>query len=74
VFAWQQGDGDGDGPLNAIAEAAERTQGEPGGRAAMRAIASSPTGSGSFTMTGKMVFNDETGRSRGVFQTVPSSG
>ncbi len=75
LLAWQQGDdGGGDGPLNAIAEAAERTQGEQGGRATVRAIASSPAGSELFTVTGEMVFNDETGRSRGVFQTVPSSG
>ncbi len=74
VFAWQQGgDSGGGGPLNAIAEAAERTQDKPGGRATMRAIASSPAGSESFTMTGEMVFNDETGRSWGVFQTVPRS-
>ncbi|HEY7950406.1 MAG TPA: hypothetical protein VID51_06170 [Solirubrobacterales bacterium] len=73
LFAWQQGgDGEGDGPLNAIAEAAERTQGESGGRATMRAIVSSPAGSESFTMTGEMVFNDETGRSRAVL-TIPRS-
>jgi hypothetical protein len=67
VFAWQQGgDGDSDGPLNAIAEAAERTQREPGGRATLEAIVSSPVRSESFTMTGQMVFNDETGRSRAV--------
>lgn len=74
VFAWQQGgDGDGNGPLNAIAEAAERTQREPGGRSTMRAIVSSPVQSESFTMTGQMVFDDETGRSRGVIVARPES-
>lgn len=66
VFAWQQGDDGGDGPLNAIAEAAERTQDESGGRATMRAIVTRPARSESFTMTGEMVFNDETGRNRAV--------
>src|SRR5207342_1222057 len=43
MFAWQQGgDGSSGGLLNAIAKAAERTQREPGGRAAMHAIVSSP--------------------------------
>lgn len=66
VFAWQQGGDGGDGPLNAIAEAAERTQSEPGGRATMRAVASSPVPPESVTVTGQMAFNDETDRSRGV--------
>lgn len=65
MFAWPQG-GDGDGPLNAIAAAAEKTQLEPGGRAAMRAVVSSPVRSESFTMTGQIVFDEETGRSRAV--------
>jgi hypothetical protein len=69
VLAWQQGgDGDSAGPLNAIAEAAERTQGEPGGHATMRAIVSSPERS--FTIRGRMVFDDETGRNRAVL-TMP---
>ena len=71
VFAWPQGGDDGgDGPLNAIAEAAERTQREPGGRATMHTVVSSPVRSESFTITGQMVFDDETGRSRAVL-TVP---
>jgi len=69
MFAWPQGD-DGDGPLNAIAEAAERTQHQPGGRATMHTIVSSPVPSESFTITGQMVFDEETGRSRAVL-TVP---
>ncbi len=74
VFAWQQGgDDDSDGPLNAIAEAAERTQREPGGRAAMRSVVSSSVPSESFTITGEMVFDAETDRSQAVL-TVPRSG
>ena len=70
VFAWQPGgDGDSDGPLNAIAAAAERTQGEAGGRAAIRAIVSSPD-SEPLTMTGEMIYNDDTGLTRGAL-TVP---
>ena len=73
VFASQQGsDSDSDGPLNAIAEAAERTQREPGGRAAMRAVVSSPAQSESFTMTGQTVFDAED-RSRAIM-TVPRRG
>ncbi len=70
VFASQQwGDGDDSGgPLNAIAAAAERTQREPGGRATMRAVVSSPTRSEPLTITGEMVFNDETGRARAVMR------
>jgi hypothetical protein len=41
VLALQQGgDGGGGGPLNAIAQAAEKTQSEPGGRVSMRAVVS----------------------------------
>jgi len=72
LFSWQQG-GDGDGPLNAIAEAAARTQREPGGRATMRAIVSSPVQSESFTITGRMVFETEPDRSQAVM-TVPKAG
>jgi hypothetical protein len=72
VFAWQQGgDGDSDGPLNAIAKAAERTQRESGGRATMHAIVSSPGRSESFTIMGQTVFDAETDRSRGVL-TMPN--
>jgi hypothetical protein len=70
VFAWQQGgEGNSAGPLNAIAKAAERTQNEPGGRAAMRAVVSSPTRPAPLTMTGQAVYDAE-GRSRMVI-TVP---
>lgn len=69
VLAWQQGsNGGGDGPLNAIAEAAERTQSEPGGRATMHGIFSSP-GQPAIAMTGEMVYDSE-GRTQGVV-TVP---
>jgi hypothetical protein len=65
VFAWQQGDDGGGGPLNAIAAAAEKTQQEPGGRAAMRSIVTVPGKSARFTMTGRLVFDAE-GHTRGV--------
>lgn len=66
VFAWQQGDGGGGGgPLNAIAAAAEKTQQEPGGRAAMHSIVTVPGKSAPLTMTGRVVFDAE-GRARGV--------
>lgn len=66
VFAWPGGDGGSDGPLNAIAEAAERTQREPGGRATMRTVVSSPAKSEPLMITGQIVFDDEMDRSRGV--------
>jgi hypothetical protein len=69
MFAWQQGDdGAGGGLLNAIAKAAERTRRESGGRAAMHATVSSPDRS--YPMTGEMVFDTQTGRSR-VVLTMP---
>lgn len=68
VFAWQGGDGDG--PPNAIAAAAERTRDEPGGRATVRGVISSPVRSESFTFTGQMVF-DAGDRTKGVVR-VPS--
>jgi hypothetical protein len=71
VFAWQQ-DGGGEGPLNAIAAAAERTQQEPGGRTTMLAIVSSPVPSESMTIRGHGVYSDD-GRSRMVV-TVPRTG
>lgn len=67
VFAWQQGGADeSGGPLNAIASAAERTQEEPGGRAALKAFVSSKEKS--FEITGQMVFDE--GRSKAVM-TMP---
>jgi hypothetical protein len=69
MFAWQQGnDGGGGGLLNAIAKAAERTRHEPGGRAEMHAIVSSPGRSS--TMTGRMVFDTEADRA-GMVLTMP---
>lgn len=69
MFAWQQGgDGGSGGLLNAIAKAAERTRREPGGRAAMHTTVSSPDRS--YTMTGGVVFDTQTGRSR-VVLTMP---
>jgi hypothetical protein len=69
MFAWQQGGDDGSGGLlNAIAKAAERTRREPGGRADMHAVVSSP--GRSYTMTGRMVFDTETGRT-GMVLTMP---
>lgn len=68
VFAWQQGgDSGGGGPLNAIAEAAERTQNTPGGRAVMETIVSSPTRPAPLTVTGRVVFDAE-GHSRAVMR------
>lgn len=64
VFVWQQG-GDGAGPLNAIAEAAEKTQDQPGGRAVIRSFVTTPGRSASFTMTGRTVFDAED-RTQGV--------
>lgn len=64
------GVGGSDGSLNAIAAAAVRTQEEPGTRAAMHVIVSSPK-TGTFTMTGHMVSNAEE-RSRGVLTMPPS--
>jgi len=69
VFASQQGSGGSDGPLNAIASAAERTQNEPGGRATMDVTISSSSRPAPFTITGQMVFNAE-GRTKAVI-TVP---
>jgi hypothetical protein len=66
IFVWQGGNGGGSGgPLNAIAEAAEVTQHEPGGHIVMRATISSPTDGKTVPLTGRMVY-DDTGRTRGV--------
>lgn len=59
LFAWPQGDDEeSDGPLNAIAAAAERTRSEPGGRAAMRTVVTSP-GEPTLRIRGQMVFDEE---------------
>jgi hypothetical protein len=70
VFAWQQG-GDGDGPLNAIAAAAEKTQDQSGGRAVMHSVVTTAGQSAPLTMTGRIVFNAED-RARGVI-TAPQT-
>jgi hypothetical protein len=60
VFAWQQGgDGGNSGPLNAIAAAAEKTQQEPGGRAVMHSIITTPGRSAPATLTGRIVYDAE---------------
>jgi len=67
AFVWQQQGGDGGGPLNAIAQAAEKTEGETGGRAVMRVLVRSPGRSEPITMTGWSIFNAE-GRTREVLR------
>lgn len=68
IFASQQGDDSGgNGPLNAIAQAAEKTQGEDGGRATMRSTVSSPSQSEPLEISGQMSF-DADERSRGVLK------
>lgn len=61
AFAWL--DGSNEASLNPIAEAAARTQEQPGSRIAMRGIYSLPDGR-SMTMDGSGVYNARTGRSR----------
>jgi hypothetical protein len=68
LFAWQQGGGDG--PLNAIAKAAEKTQDQPGGRAVMRSVVT-VAGQPLLTMTGRFVFDSEN-RTQGVI-TAPQT-
>lgn len=70
VFASQQGgEGGVGGPLNAIAEAAVKTQHEGGGRAAMRAVVTEPGVSEPLVMRGRTVY-DADGVARGTV-TVP---
>lgn len=58
VFAWQQGgESGGGGPLSAIAQAAEKTQDQPGGRAVMHSVFTAPGQSAPVAMTGWLVFN-----------------
>lgn len=73
VFAWQQGGGDGDGPLNAIAAAAEKTQQQPGGRAVMHSLITVPGQGAPVTMTGRIVYDAE-GRSQAVITAPQSAG
>jgi hypothetical protein len=70
LFASWGGGGGGGGPLNAIAEAAEVTQREPGGHATMRATVTTPDRPEPLTMTGSMFFDGE-GDSNGVI-TAPN--
>jgi hypothetical protein len=66
VFAWQQGgNGESGGPLNAVAEAAARTQEQPGGRAVMHSLVTVPGRSTPLAMAGEIVF-DAGGRTQGV--------
>lgn len=62
VYTWP---GDGASSLNPVAEAAERTQGEPGARVAINTRISK-LGETLFTMGGQIAFNGRTKRSRGV--------
>lgn len=71
VLFWPQGDdGEGGGPLNAIAAAAAKTQSEPGMRGTMRAVVTSPNPDESITMTGRSVFDESKERSH-TFMKVP---
>lgn len=75
LFAWQQGDDSGgNGPLNAIAQAAEKTQGEDGGRATMWSIISSPSRPEPLKISGQMSF-DADDRARAVLKFLnPDTG
>lgn len=75
VVAWPGGDGDGGGgPLNAIAEAAVKTQNEGGGRAAVRGVVTELGLSKPLIMTGQMVY-DGAGSARGALSVPdPKSG
>lgn len=65
LLASQQGDGGGGGPLNAIAEAAVKTQAEGGGRAFMRAAIAGGELSKPIVMTGRIAY-DADGMSSGT--------
>ena len=74
VLASLQGDDEGGGPLgggplNAIAQAAEKTRHEPGGRVAVRMVASEP-GAKPIPMWGQMVYDAED-RTRAVLTVLP---
>jgi hypothetical protein len=75
VFASQNGgESDGGGPLNAIAQAAERTQDEGGGRAVMQSVVSSPSQSEPLEISGQMSF-DADGRTSAVLKFLnPDTG
>jgi hypothetical protein len=63
IFVWQQSGGGG-GSLNAVAEAAVKTEHEPGGHVAIRGLIIGPDGK-RVPMTGTMA-TDEDGNSSGV--------
>jgi hypothetical protein len=75
LFASQQGGGSGArGPLNAIAEAAVKTQDQGGGRAVVRAIISKSGSSEPLILAGQVVYTDS-GQARGYMSTSdPGSG
>ncbi|HET7485984.1 MAG TPA: hypothetical protein VFJ64_11505 [Solirubrobacterales bacterium] len=69
AFAWLHGSDEAS--LNPIAEAAARTQEQPGSRIAMRGIYAMPAGH-SMTMHGSGLYNARTGRSRLAMElTIP---
>jgi hypothetical protein len=75
VVAWPQGGGDsGGGPLNAIAEAAVKTQNVGGGRAAVHGVITESGLSKPLVVTGQMVY-DGGGSARGTLSAPdPKSG
>ena len=73
ILLTQQG-GDGSGPLNAMAKAAEVTQSEPGGHLAVHGLIAVPNAPNPLPLTGKMVYDNE-GRSRGYMTVAdPKTG
>jgi hypothetical protein len=75
LFASQQGGGSGaSGPLNAIAEAAVKTQEQAGGRALVRGIISKSGSSEPLILAGQVAYTDS-GQARGYMSTSdPESG
>jgi hypothetical protein len=69
ILASQGGEDGGGGPLNAIAQAAEKTRSQPGGRATIRMVATKP-GSKPIPMWGSLVYDDED-RTRAVLTVLP---
>lgn len=69
VLALRGGEDGGVGPLNAIAQAAEKTRNQPGGQATIRMVATKP-GSKPIPMWGRMVYDDED-RTRAVLTVLP---
>lgn len=69
VLASQGREDGGGGPLNAIAQAAEKTRSQPGGEATIRMVATKP-GSKPIPMWGRLVYDDED-RTRAVLTVLP---